>query len=117
MHESVRTGERGVLMGNMLRRGGSSWLCMKFEIAFFAGHGILMRVLQPSCLTLPVKEIFLHFWPNPCVTLCCVLHAFVVVDSGIAMLFWGLFECTRWFIGRLSVHDGLLDFFWFCVRM
>ncbi len=27
-------------VGNMLRRGGSSWLCMKFEVAFIAGHGI-----------------------------------------------------------------------------
>jgi hypothetical protein len=42
-------------MGNMLRRGESSWLYMKFEIAFFAGQSILIRVLPPSFLALPVS--------------------------------------------------------------
>jgi hypothetical protein len=39
------------MMGNMLRRGERSWLCMKFKFAFFAGNGILIKVLPPSCLT------------------------------------------------------------------
>jgi hypothetical protein len=32
----VSLGEKGcgVSMGNMLRRGENSWLCMKFEFAF-----------------------------------------------------------------------------------
>jgi hypothetical protein len=50
---------------NMLRRGAaSSWLCMKFEFAFFADQGILIRVLPPSFLALPVNELCLLFWPN-----------------------------------------------------
>jgi hypothetical protein len=49
--------------GNMLRRGESSWLCMKFEFAFFVGHGILIRVLSPSRLALTVNELCLLFWP------------------------------------------------------
>ncbi len=28
---------------NMLRRGESSWLCMKLECAFFAGHSIFIK--------------------------------------------------------------------------
>ena len=28
------------VMGNMLRRGESSWLCIKFEFAFFASDTI-----------------------------------------------------------------------------
>jgi hypothetical protein len=42
MHERVSAGERGEggMMQIMLRRGESSWLCMKFEFAFCAGHGI-----------------------------------------------------------------------------
>ncbi len=38
-----RVGEKwgeGRLMGIMLRRGESSWLCMKFKFAVIAGHGI-----------------------------------------------------------------------------
>ena len=40
-HARVSSGERGAGggMGNMFRRGESSWLCMKFEF-FFAVHGI-----------------------------------------------------------------------------
>ena len=34
------------MMGNMLRRGESSWLCMKFELAFFAGATILDQVSE-----------------------------------------------------------------------
>ena len=34
------------VMGNMLRRGESSWLCMKFELAFFAGATILDQVSE-----------------------------------------------------------------------
>ncbi len=36
----------GELMGNMFRRSENSWLCMKFEFAFFAGHSILIRVFR-----------------------------------------------------------------------
>jgi hypothetical protein len=67
-------------MGNMLRRGESSWLCLKFEFAFFAGHGIFIRVLPPSFLALPVNELCLLFWPNPYTTSCFVLHIFFVRD-------------------------------------
>jgi hypothetical protein len=56
-------------MGNMLRRGESSWSCIKFEFAFFAGHGILIRVLPPCFLALPVNELCLPlFLPNPYAT-------------------------------------------------
>jgi hypothetical protein len=62
--------------GNMLRRGECSWLCMKFEFAFFAGHGILIRVLRPSFLALTVNELCLLFSPNPYATSCFVLDIF-----------------------------------------
>jgi hypothetical protein len=52
-------------MGNMLRRGESSWLVVKFEFAFIAGHGSMMRVLPPSFLALTVNELCLLFLPNP----------------------------------------------------
>ncbi len=52
----MSSGERGGgVMENMLRRGESSWLCMKFEFAFIAGQGILIRVLPPYFLALTVK--------------------------------------------------------------
>ncbi len=38
MHESVLTD--GGVDGKMMRRGESSSLCIKFELAFFAFHGI-----------------------------------------------------------------------------
>ena len=41
-----RTFVGGLSMGNMLRRGESSWLCMKFELAFFAGATILDQVSE-----------------------------------------------------------------------
>jgi hypothetical protein len=53
-------------MGIMLRRGESSWLCMKFEFVFIAGHGILIRFLPPSFLALTVNELMpcaAHFLP------------------------------------------------------
>jgi hypothetical protein len=65
----------------MLRRGESSWLCMKFESAFFAGHGISIRLLPPSFFALPVNELCLLFLPNPYATSCFVLH--------ILHAFWG----------------------------
>jgi hypothetical protein len=34
MHATMSSEEKGAVMGNMLRRGESSWLCMKFELAF-----------------------------------------------------------------------------------
>ena len=34
------------MMGNMLRRGESSGLCVKFELAFFAGATILDQVSE-----------------------------------------------------------------------
>jgi hypothetical protein len=52
----------------MLRRGESSRLCMKFEFAFTAGHGILIRVLPSSILALAVNELGLLFLPNPYAT-------------------------------------------------
>jgi hypothetical protein len=66
----------GGLMVIMLRRGKSSWLRMKFEFAFFAGHGILIKVLPPSFLALTVNELCLLFLPNPYATLCFVPHIF-----------------------------------------
>ncbi len=66
----------GWLMGNMLRRCKSSWLCMKFELASLADHGILIRVLPPSRLALTVSKLWLLFWPNPYATSCFVLHLF-----------------------------------------
>jgi hypothetical protein len=43
---------------------------MKCEFAFFAGHGILIRVLWPSFLALPVNELCLLLLPNPNATSC-----------------------------------------------
>jgi hypothetical protein len=67
-------------MGNMLRRGESSWLCMKFEFAFFAGNGILIRVLSPSFLALTVNALSLHFLPNSYATSCFVLRIFRMIS-------------------------------------
>jgi hypothetical protein len=52
-------------MGNMMRRVESSWLCMKFEFAFIAGHGIMIGALPPSFLALTENELCLHFLPHP----------------------------------------------------
>ncbi len=71
MHERASSGGGGAggeLVGNMLRRGESSWLCMKFEFAFFGGHSILIRVFLPSFLALPVNALCLLFWPYPYAT-------------------------------------------------
>ncbi len=48
---------------------GNSWLCMKFEFAFFAGHGIFDQGSSAffSCFL---------FWPSPYATSCFVLHIF-----------------------------------------
>ncbi len=70
----------GGLMGNMLRRGESSWLCMKLEFAFVAGTAFwagIFRLLfrlslwknsaSLSCLVVLMRftgGIFMHiFWP------------------------------------------------------
>ncbi len=37
---------------------------MEFEFVFFAGHGILIRVLPPSFLAWPVNELGLLLLPN-----------------------------------------------------
>jgi hypothetical protein len=52
-------GWRG-MMRTILRSGESSWLCMKFEFAFFAGRSILIRVLQFSFLAL--GDFFMRFY-------------------------------------------------------
>jgi hypothetical protein len=59
MAKRVSSGQEGGggLMGNMLRRGESRWLCMKFEVAFFAGHGLLIGVFPPSCLALTAHSL------------------------------------------------------------
>jgi hypothetical protein len=62
----------------MLRRGGSSWLRMKFEIAFFSCHGILIRVLPPSFLAWTVNELYLPFWPAPYAALSSLCRTFFV---------------------------------------
>jgi hypothetical protein len=49
---------------------------MKFELAFFAGHGILVRVLSSSFLALNLNELSLLFLLDPCATLCFALHIF-----------------------------------------
>ena len=47
-------------MGNMLRRGESSWLYMTFDLFFFTGRGISMRVLRAcSCLAWTVNALCL----------------------------------------------------------
>ncbi len=76
---------------NMLRRGESSWLCIKFEFAFFAGHGILLRVLSPSFLALTVKELcFRLILLNPFATACFVLHVVLLrFSSGIFIIVFG----------------------------
>jgi hypothetical protein len=77
-------------MGNMLRRGDSSWTCMKFEFALFARHSILIRVLPPSFLALTVNELGLLLKPNPYATSCFVLHICLMrFLNGIFMLFLG----------------------------
>jgi hypothetical protein len=77
-------------MGNMLRRGESSWLCMKFEFAFIAGHGISIRILPPSFLALTVKEPCLIILPNPYATSCFVLHVVLMrFPNGILSCFFG----------------------------
>jgi hypothetical protein len=86
-------GERaggGRLMWNMLTRGESSWLCMKF--AFFAGHGIFIRVLPPSYVALPVNELCILFLSNHEVTWCSALRIFRMrFLTGIFMfIFWAV---------------------------
>jgi hypothetical protein len=88
MGERVREkgGGSGVEGGYVLK--GRSWLRMKFEVAFFAGHGILIRVLSPFFLTLPVNELCLLFWPNLNTTSCFVLRIFRMrFPNKIFMLF------------------------------
>jgi hypothetical protein len=82
--------KRGGVDGNMLRRGESSWLCMKFEFGFFASQ-YLIRVLPPSFLALIVNEVCLLYWPNPYATSCFLLHIILMrFPNGIFMLFFGL---------------------------
>ncbi len=50
-----------VTNGDLFRRGESSWLCMKFEFALFAGYGFLIMVLPPFFLALAVNELCLFF--------------------------------------------------------
>ncbi len=73
--EYGRKGGGGV-MGNMLWRGESSWLCMKCEFTFFAGDGIFVRVLPPSFFAFTVNELCLLCRPNHYATSCFVLHIF-----------------------------------------
>ena len=97
MHARVSSKERGErwLMGNMLKNGESSWLCMKFEFSFFAGHSILIRVLPPCFLALSVNELCLLFWPNPYATTWFVLHILRMrFPNRIFMLFGGRFEIS-----------------------
>ncbi len=94
----------GGVMGNMLRRGESSLLCMKFEFAFFAGHGVLIRILP---------RLFLRcLWMNSVSFSCLTLMRLVMLylfhmrfPNGIFMLFYGLlrdfhmrftFEISMW---------------------
>ncbi len=108
--------EKGGIMGIMLRRGGSSWLCMKFEFVFFACRGILIRVLLLSFfLALTVKILCLLFLPNPYVTSCFVLHILRIrFPSGIFMLF-----CRPLWDFLMRFHaSGCLIFVWdFFVRV
>ncbi len=78
--EVMLGGGGGGLVRNIFRRSESSWLCMKFEFTFFAGHGILIKVLPSSCLALTVDELFPLFWPNSYATSCFVLQTFCVWD-------------------------------------
>ncbi len=94
----------------MLRRGESSWSCLKFEFAFFAGHGILIRVLPPSFLALTVNELCLLFWPNPCVTSCFLQHIFLMIPNGIFMLLLLAVERFAYEISCLLEHSFLMRF-------
>jgi hypothetical protein len=87
----------GVMMGNMLRRAESSWLCMKLQFAFFAGHGILIRVLPPSFPALPVNELCLFFWPNPYATgfSCCWVQNCCIRFHYESSHFWAV---TRFYL-------------------
>jgi hypothetical protein len=66
---------------------------MKFEFAFFAGHGFFYEDSSAVFLALTVKEPCLFFLPNPCATSCFVLHIFRMrFPSGIFMRFVGRCE-------------------------
>ncbi len=68
-------------MENILRRDENSWLCVKFEFVFFAGHGILIRVLPPSCLAFTVNE-----------------SASFVNESGLTLIMWCHALCCAFFV-------------------
>ncbi len=53
-----------------------SWLCMKFKLAFFGGHCILIRFLPPCYLALTVNELCLLFLPTLCDFKLCAAHIF-----------------------------------------
>jgi hypothetical protein len=72
--EFYRWGSCKGMMGNILRNSESSWLGMKFECAFIACHGILIRA-SDFFLALPVNEFCLLFLSNPDATSCFVLHS------------------------------------------
>ncbi len=65
MSSGDRGGGGGVDGENVEKGRESSWLCMKFTLAFIAAHGILIRVLPPSFLALAVNELCLLSVPNP----------------------------------------------------
>jgi hypothetical protein len=78
-------------MGNMLRMGESSWLFVKFEFGFIAGHGSLIRVLPCSFLALAVNEPCLHLWPHPYVTWCFACTYFVrEFLTGFSCFLWAV---------------------------
>ncbi len=97
----------GGVMGNMLRRGESSWLFVKFELGFIAGHGSLIRVVPCSFLALTGNELCLHFLPHPCATWCFALHILCKrFPEGIFLRFVGRCEIS-WFLdpNEISLRD------------
>jgi hypothetical protein len=78
-------------MEDMLRRGESSWSCMKFELVVFGGHDIfLIRIPLPSFLALPANELCPVFLPNGFATSCFVLQIFGMrFPNGIRILVLG----------------------------
>jgi hypothetical protein len=75
-------------MLNMLRRCKSSWLCMKFEFAFIAGHSIFNRVLLSSFIAMNVNELCHLFRPNPYAISCLMLPFFCIrLPKGFSRFF------------------------------
>ncbi len=95
-------------LGRKGRRTGVGWEYVEKgqEFAFFAGHGVLIRVLTPSFLALTVKELCLLFWSKSHVTSWFVLHIFRMrFPNGIFMY---LFDPLSDFLMRLHAFGCII---------